>query len=161
MFSWEAFASLSTGIAAVLAACYVALRQSDIQLRQTKLIENELKIQLLEARTKCVSDMREIYWAWMRNAELSQEEMHKFYRLMEQAQLLFPLAVSQKLDDAVSATFWSKQHKSRAYDLNSSGEKIQADEKLDLSYSEQDKVLKLMPEVLIELVNHTRVDAWE
>jgi hypothetical protein len=160
-FSWEAFATLVTGVLAVGAASWVGWNQLQLQKRQTRLIENDLKIQLLERRTICVGDMREIYWAWMRNAKLSDEEMHKFYKLMEQAQLLFPVRVTAKLDEAVSATFWAKQHLRRAYDFNKSGESSKADERLEQSFAEEDKVMKLMPELLNDLVDHTRVDAWE
>jgi hypothetical protein len=158
---WQALATFLTGILAVVAAVHVGRKQTKIQERQTRLIENDLKISLLETRTKCVSDMREIYWAWMRYAKLSQEEMHKFYKLMEQAQLMFPLAVSKKLDDLVDATFWSEQHYQRSQIYNDRGEQDLANDRLEKSFAEEDKVMKLMPELLKELVDHTRVDAWE
>lgn len=105
--------------------------------------------------------MREINYAWMRNAKLSAEEMQTFHKLLEQTQLLFPPNVIQKLDGAVSATFWSAQHKQRAFDLHRSGNQAKADERLDQSWAEEDKVMKLLPELLHDLVDHTRVDAWE
>jgi hypothetical protein len=161
LFSWEAFATLLTGVLAVGAASWVGWNQLQLQKRQTRLIENDLKIQLLEKRTICVNDMRDIHYAWMRNAKLSNEEMFKFHKLMEQAKLLFPARVTQKLDEAVSATFWSEQLRRRAYDLSHTGDKASADSKLEQSFAEEDKVFRLMPELLGDLVEHTRVDVWE
>ncbi len=48
--SWEAFATLATGLAAVLAAGIIGFRQSQIQDRQVALQEQELKVSLLEER---------------------------------------------------------------------------------------------------------------
>ena len=160
-FSWEAFATLVTGALAVAAAWWVGRNQIKIQHRQIKLIENDLKIQLLETRTDCVNDMREIYHAWMQNAKLTLEEMYKFHKLLERAQLLFPPQISKKLDQAVTATFWAERHMHRAFDIDISRDQAKAHEKLEMSWVEEDKVMKLMPELLNELVEHTRVDAWE
>lgn len=160
MFSWEAFSTLMTGIAAVCAAAWVGWNQLQLQKRQTQLIEDDLKIQLLERRAACVSDMREIYWAYMRNAKFSEDEMFKFHKLLEQAELLFPPKVSSKLDEAIKAAFWSERHYRRALDLQNTGENAKADEKLELHFSLDDKVFQLLPELLHDLVLHTRVDAW-
>ncbi len=70
MFSWEAFATLVTSVLAVGAAWHVGRNQLEIQRRQVKLTENDLKIQLLEKRTECIVAMREISDAWTANLEL-------------------------------------------------------------------------------------------
>ena len=136
-------------------------KQTEIQRRQTALIENNLKVQLLEQRTQCVNDMREIHWGWMRNAKLSDEEKFKFHKLLEQAELLYPTKVSEKLRDAVNASFWSKHNMRRAFDLKKEGDEGRAKEKLEAAWTDDDKVFKLLPELLEDLINHTRVDAWE
>lgn len=84
-FSWEAFATLVAGLAAVVAAYYVGKNQIKIQKRQLRLIENDQKIQLLEKRISCVTDMRELHFAYQQHAKLNPEEMFKFNKLLEQA----------------------------------------------------------------------------
>jgi hypothetical protein len=87
--------------------------------------------------------------------------MYKFHKLLEQAELLFPYHVSEKLDEAVRATFWSEQHRRRSVNLHQDGDPERAKEKLEEHFLEEDRVMKLMPELLRDLVEHSRVDAWE
>jgi hypothetical protein len=87
MFSWEAFATLVTGLVAVGAAWQVGRNQIEIQKRQIKLTENDLKVQLLEKRSACIDEMREIADAWFRQASLSNEEWARFHTMFRQAEL--------------------------------------------------------------------------
>jgi hypothetical protein len=150
-----------TGILAVGAASWVGWNQLQLQKRQTRLIENDLKIQLLEKRSACVKSMREIHYAWGREMHLSDDDWTKFYSLSQDAILLYPKKVTQKLDKAVDGIFWAKQHYRRSQILNDRGEQNLATEKLEKSSAEEDKVMKIMPEILDELIANTRVDAWE
>ena len=100
---WQAIATLVTGVLAVGAAFCVGRRQTEIQNRQTKLIENDLKIQLLEKRSVCVTSMRKIHHAWHREMTLSDEDWREFYLLSQDVLLLYPKNVTKSLDDAMSA----------------------------------------------------------
>jgi hypothetical protein len=160
MFSWEAFATLATGAAAVGAAWWVGRNQMDIQRRQIKLIENDLKIQLLEKRKACVESMREIHFAWNGQVELSDDQWRKFYLLLQDVELLFPPNIAQKFDLAVDATFWAKRHSARAFQYRKSGDDQRADERLEQSYAKEDQVMAIMPQLLNDLITQTRVDAW-
>jgi hypothetical protein len=157
MFSWEAFATLT----AVIAAGWVGWNQVKIQRRQTILVENDLKIQLLDKRSACVKSMREIHYAWLREMHLSDDDWTKFYSLSQDAILLYSKKVTQKLDDAVNGVFWVKQHYQRSQIYNDRGEQDLANERLEKSFAEEDKVMKIMPELLDELITYSRVDAWE
>jgi hypothetical protein len=161
MFSWEAFATILTGFAAVGAAWFVGSNQLEIQRRQTALTENDLKIQLLDKRSACVKSMREIHYAWLREMHLSDDDWTKFYSLSQDAILLYPKKVTQKLDKAVDGIFLAKQHYQRSQIYNDRGEQDLASEKLEKSFNEEDKVMKIMPELLDELIAYSRVDAWE
>lgn len=160
-FSWEAFATLVVGLAAVVAAWWVGQNQIKIQRRQLRLIENDLKIQLLEKRISCVNDMRELHFAYQQHAKLNPEEMFRFHKLLEQAQLLYPANVSNKMRAAVDAAFWAQRHLRRSFDIRQAGDSAKADEKLELAFAEEDKAWHLLPELLDDLIDHTRVDAWE
>lgn len=55
-FTWEAFATLATGFAAVVAAMIVGLRQTKILDRQVALAETDQRIALFERRFKIYDD---------------------------------------------------------------------------------------------------------
>ena len=158
---WQAIATLVTGILAVGAAFYVGRKQTEIQRRQTKLIENGLRIQLLDKRTNCVASMRRIHHAWHREMTLSDKDWREFYRLSEQVTLLFPKGLTKSLDEAVAAIFWAKQHYKRSDQFNQRGKAEEAEKRLEAAFSEEDKVMKILPKLLEDLIEYTRVDTWE
>jgi hypothetical protein len=158
---WQAIATFVTGVLAVGAAMYVARKQTGIQNRQTRLIENDLKIQLLDKRSECVASMRKIYHAWQREMELSDDDWKEFYFLSQDVILLYPKDVTKKLDDAMSGIFWAKQHHKRSHQYHQRGKTEEADKRLEDAFAEEDKVMKIMPTLLDELIAYTRVDAWE
>ncbi len=164
----SAIATLVTGVLAVGAAWYVGRnqleiqrRQTEIQLRQIALSENDLKIQLLDKRSACVNAMREIHFAWNRDRHLSDEDWKKFYSLSQDAVLLYPTNLARKLDSAANAVFWAKHHYGRYQFHNDRGNQGQADEKRKQAYAEEDKAMIIMPKLLDELIEYTRVSAWE
>ncbi len=158
---WQAIATLVTGVLAVGAAFCVGRKQTKILNRQTELIENDLRIQLLEKRSVCVTSMRKIHHAWHREMTLSDEEWREFYLLSQDVLLLYPKNVTKSLDDAMSAIFWAKQHYKRSEQYGEQGKVKEADERLEAAFAEEDKIMKIMPKLLDELIEYTRVDAWE
>jgi hypothetical protein len=161
MFSWEAFATLMTGILAVGAASWVGWNQLQLQKRQTRLIENDLKIQLLDKRIVCVEQMREISDSWSRNTSFSNEEWAKFYLLFRQAELLYPPRVTKKFDDTMKAIFRQKQNNNRSQQHYQKSEENEGDKYLDQAFAEEEKIMKLMPNLLDEIIDDTRIDAWK
>ena len=105
--------------------------------------------------------MRDIHFAWLREMHLSDEDWTKFHALSQEVVLLYPRGVTKKLDDAMSGIFWAKQHYKRSQIYHERGEQALADERLEQSFAEEDKVMKVMPDLLNELIDYTRVDAWE
>ena len=167
-FSWEAFAALFTGIAAVGGAIYIgkrqtkiAERQTEILNRQTLLAEQELRIQLLEKRSACVAAMREITGAWNVNARFSNDEHEKFRQLLWDAQILYPSAVADKIKQAAEGTFWSQVLYNRAQHYHEMGKTDRADQKLAESFAEVDKAMEVMPDLINDLIEHTRVAGWQ
>jgi hypothetical protein len=165
--SWEAFAALFTGIAAVGGAIYVgkrqtkiAERQTDILNRQTILAEQELRIQLLEKCSDCVTAMRELVGKW-NITRLDGDDLDKFRKLSWQAELLYPPEIAEKVKTAFSGTFWSKHWGERANYLAELGESDRATKHLEMSFEEEDKAIKIMPDLINDLVEHTRVAGWQ
>ena len=158
---WQAIATFVTGGLAVGAAVYVGRKQTEIQRRQTILIENDLKIQLLDKRSACVSSMRKIFYAWEQKIRLSEDEWKVFYALSQDVILLYPKELTQKLDDAMSGIFWANQKYEQARLEHNRGNPEKAKERREAAFAEEDKVMKIMPDLLPELIDYTRVDAWE
>lgn len=60
-FSWEAFATLVTGVAAVVGATIVGLRQVGIQKRQADIQEKQVEIARLEVAASLFDRRMEVY----------------------------------------------------------------------------------------------------
>ncbi len=161
MLDWQAIATFATGVLAVGAASWVGWNQLQLQKRQTQLIENDLKIQLLGKRSACVSSMRKIYYAWNQRIRLSDDEWKEFYALSQDVILLYPKELTQKLDDAMSGIFWAKQQHERSHLYHQRGNPKKADELREAADAEEDKVMDIMPGLLPELIKYTRVDFGE
>jgi hypothetical protein len=166
-FSWEAFAALFTGIAAVGGAIYIgkrqtkiAERQTDILNRQTILAEQELQIQLLEKRSDCVRAMRELVGKW-NTTRLDDNDFDKFRKLSWEAELLYPPEIAEKVKTAFSGTFWSKRLGDQANYHAETGQSDRAMKHLEMSFEEEDKAIAVMPDLINDLVEHTRVAGWQ
>lgn len=173
--TWEAIATMLTGALAVGAAVYVgrkhteiANRQADILAeqtkiseRQTKLTENDLKIQLLERRSNCVQKMREIHNAWFTNACLSTDERRDFNQLITEVELIYPKNITEKLRETHKEIFRSSWKFSTANKFIEIGNKDRGDAMLKEASNHETKTFDLMPSLVDELIEHSRVDFWE
>lgn len=106
-FSWEAFATITTGLAAVAAATIVGFRQlrliasqNALQARQADYAreaserdyhqrEQTLRLALLERRLVVLDDFRGIWTEWIREANLTSENLERLRVLNQSAKLLF------------------------------------------------------------------------
>lgn len=159
-FSWEAFATILTGIAAVGGAIWVGSKQVKLLDQQRIQTDTNLRIQLLERRGACISQMREVVNEWHREASLSPETWIKFRDAFLEAQLLFSTALVSEMDAALNGLFWGKRWYDRAMDFHRRGKQAEADEKLSKSFAEDDKVFKIMPSLLEKLVAESKVSDW-
>jgi hypothetical protein len=106
-FSWEAFSTLVTGLAAVLAAWSIGKRQvgiaekqADILKRQVLLDEFKLRTDLFERRFAVYDATRNYLSLLLRDADRpDQEPMVRFLLGMDQARFLFKDEVHARLDD--------------------------------------------------------------
>ena len=157
---WQAWATLATGILAVGAAMWVGRRQLEIQKQQTKLAETNLRIQLLEQRSKCISQMREVVSEWSREARLSPESMTKFQFAFQEAELLFSKATAAEMETAMNGLFWTEHWQRRSRQYHELGKETKASETLEKSFLEDDKVFEIMPVLLNKLKDESRVSDW-
>ena len=159
-FTWEAFATLLTGLAVVLGATVVGLRQTRILSRQIRLSETNLRIELLDRRANCISKMREIVSEWTRDARLSPESWSKFQAAFFDAELLFSKQLVAEMDQALGSLFWKEHWERRARDYFDRGNEEKANQKLEDSFREDDKVFAVMPQLLLKMNGESRTVDW-
>lgn len=89
-FSWEAFATLATGLAAVIAAGIIGFRQSQIHDRQVALQEQELKVSLLEERLSVYDSVHDFFGYTLTHGRPADGSYERNYQMaMVKARFLF------------------------------------------------------------------------
>jgi hypothetical protein len=174
-FSWEAFATLLTGVSAVIAALIIGYRQIglvarqvDLQAQQARLGEEAaardhalkqqtLRLQLLDRRASLVEEIRRIWVQWMQDATLNDEDWVALRSVLHQAQLLYPKAIVDDIDAALRNLMLQKTHQDRASQYHSSGRADKAKEHLEKSFSADDKVVEVMESLLERVIAASRV----
>lgn len=104
-FTWEAFATVATGILAVAAAAWVGRRQADIAARQTDILARQVALDELKLRTDLFDRRMVVYVATERLLarvltefdEKEREVERAFVLAMDQAGFLFRPAVKVEL----------------------------------------------------------------
>ncbi len=97
-FTWEAFATLFTGLAAVLAAAVIGWRQSSIMDRQVEIQQQALRSDLFDRRMRNFETVQSII-RQVRNEphSLYISVIHQFHAAIDEAKFLFPQGVSDDL----------------------------------------------------------------
>jgi hypothetical protein len=106
-FSWEAFATLATGLAAVIAASIIGWRQTGIQTRQTEILEQQalaqslaLKVELFDRRYSVYDMVKEHLGSMLNDGRIPNDETTRnFHIAMGEAKLLFSDEVSSGLSE--------------------------------------------------------------
>lgn len=88
-FSWEALATLLTGLAAIVAAVVLTKRQIEIQRRQTEIQDLLLKTTLYERRQLVRAAVTSFLYAAVAAEPMPQSVLDKFYVAMDQSRHLF------------------------------------------------------------------------
>lgn len=104
--SWEAGATFTTGVLAVLAAYIVGRRQNKILKKQTKIAAEMRKLEGLKTKTELFDRRLAVYVAtrnwldeFLRHAERPKNEVAaNFVRAIEEAQFLYGDEMFQRLD---------------------------------------------------------------
>ena len=159
-FSWEAFATLFTGLAAVAGAVTIGLKQTKIQQSQHLISETTVRIALFERRSACIARMRHIHNTWMQNARLTREEWREFRELFHESELIFSKQLGVEIDQSLDGLFWTEHWRVRSLQEHERGKTDKADDHLRQSFDEDDKVFSLMPNLLKKMKEEARVADW-
>lgn len=159
-FSWEAFAAIFTGSIAVMGAVWVGLKQTKILAQQSFLTETNLRIQLLERRSACIEQMREVVSEWQRDARLSPESMVKFQRAFQDGELLFSRAIAAEMEEALGGLFMTAHWQRRSQYYYERGKETDGTLALEKSFAEDNKIFAIMPKLLEKLKAESRVSGW-
>ena len=99
-FTWEAFATLVTGLAAVVAAFVLGRTQIAIQKKQTDIQEQTLQADLFERRYKVFQVAEQLLSEINREAgDPSRETKRNFAIAMGEAKFLFGTQVYEAMDE--------------------------------------------------------------
>lgn len=167
-FSWDAFATLATGLAAVFAAWRVGSRQIAILAEQQKFIKEqsdqardiklqELRISLIDRRSECILIMRELTEVFYRDGRLDREQWPHLTRVLNSSKIIFPNEISDDIVNILSASFKSQQFFNRSRHYLEKGNQEKADEFLEKAFSEEDMLMQLMPKIVDRLEEYTRI----
>lgn len=167
-FSWDAFATLATGLAAVFAAWRVGNRQVALLAEQQNFVNQqaeqareiklqELRISLIDRRSECIHIMRELTDVFFRNARLERDQWPNLTRVLNSSRLIFPIEISDDIGKILDSSFRSQQFFNRSTYYRTNGNDEKADEFLDKAFEEEDQLMQLMPKMVDRLEEYTRV----
>ena len=158
---WDAVATFGAGLMAVFAAWNIGRRQNGILARQTIVAENDLKIQLFERRSACLNELRRLYYLHSTNGKLEIEDIRTFQELMFAAQVLFPIEIVSRFEETFSETHGAFQKHDRSQLYFKRGENERGEKFREEAWEHDDRVFKLLPELLEGLKAETRPDVWD
>lgn len=168
-FTWEAFATLITGLSAVGGAVWVGSRQviiqqkqAEIQLRQTQLQEAELRSELFDRRYRVYERVKKFMTEILQKADDPEEITQREYLVaMGESRFLFHDNVRQGLDEIWEN--WTKFHvlkvtMKRTYDLEGHYGEGNPDREYEALKWFNER-FKTLPELFDELRLSTQVNA--
>jgi hypothetical protein len=174
-FSWEAFATLATGLAAVVAALVVGWRQTGIAGRQNDQLAQQseyarqtaerdyllqaqaFRLALLSERKLVLEEFRRLWGVWIQNATLQDEDWNALRRVLHQAQLVYSHDLSQKIGRALDGTLTERRMHERANQAHARGDGEKATEYLERAFKAEDEVSEVMMKLLAEMIGETQV----
>jgi hypothetical protein len=174
-FSWEAFATLATGLAAVGAAIIVGYRQIGLTSRQLDVLSEQaklgeaaslrdhslkiqtLQLELLERRMSVVDEIRRIWGQWTRDGRLNSEDWSALRTTFHQAQLLYPRNISEDIGIALDNLHLQEHYQNRANQYHGRGKSEQADDYLERSFAADDRVKEVMQGLLGKVISASRI----
>ena len=174
-FSWEAFATLATGVTAVVAATVIGLRQTDISAKQTKILDlqNKLakesadrdyhilrqrfRLDLLDRRLELVQEFKRLWVQWSMQGNLDESQWRDLHKVFESAQLLYPDDISADLNIALDNLMKERISEKRNVDYGRRGDGARAKKYLEDSFKYNDDAREVMSNMLDRIVQETKV----
>jgi hypothetical protein len=167
-FSWEAFATLATGFAAVFAAWLIGKRQTDILARQIadareaserdfKLREQTLRVELLNHRYEMIDEIRRIWGQWQQDGVLSDDDWNALRKVFHRAQLLYPAPIVDSIAMALKELTNHKREQARADQHFEGGRDEVAQKHLEKSFEADDAVISVMDPLLFQVLESSKV----
>ena len=127
--SWEAFATLVTGILAVTAAFWVGRRQQKIAERQTLILQRQLSSGLFEKKYAVYEATLALIKEAIQVKDFPEKSDPEFLAQREKARFLFPEAVGDQLDRIRHQIILLEGHRDEAGDADGSSDVARAGRK--------------------------------
>jgi hypothetical protein len=166
--TWEAFATLITGLLAVGAALIIGLRQVALLATQhavqktqadqnLKLRELEIKIAVLDRRSACIENIRPIWTRWIQDGSLSYEDATLLLSHAQQAGLVFSRSIYEDLIHFSTRISQVKRHYERSQDASGRNDKEDRLKWLNRAFALEDEIRPKFEDILGRMQNEARV----
>ena len=165
---WGALSTFSAGALAVIAAIIVGKKQASILEKQNatlqqqietdaRIRETDLKLKLIDRRTTLIDELRTIQGNFLREADLDDEHRRRLWRLIQEAQVVFPKETSDLLSALVELQFKARMANRKAQRLIRDGQQEEGDQQLELAMQLEQSIFTKFPEAIEALIEHTAV----
>jgi len=170
--SWEAFATLFTGIAAVAGATIVGWRQMRLLHRQIeithlatdndrKIRQNELRLKLLERREGVIQIVRDSSAAFQATVDLAGEERKALWGAIQKSEFLFPPSLTDGLSHALISVHRLSAANKVQMNSRRNGDVEKANKWLEKVQEHEEEIFKSLPKLLESMVKIARIEDWE
>lgn len=166
--TWDAVATIVTGVLAVGAALFVGLKQTEIMRNQQSdllkqnnmnlfLQQQSLRNDLLDRRSDCISRMRPLWGEYMTNARLSGESLELLKKVLWDSQLFFSVEISKKIEEVIQSQLLADHRLETAHRYHELGDPVIAAKWQDKGFASEDKVFEAIWKLLDEMIAETRL----
>lgn len=166
--TWDALATLLTGLAAVGGATFVGHRQVSISERQLliqqsqaehdrQIRSNQLKLELLDRRSSCLLQVRSVNQALLQNGEIRSDDWKTLYEAIQESELIFPVGQVDGLREVSSASIRARFSRRAQNDAFKRGDEDQAEKWHARASTNEDLIFEKLPSLVESMVKHSRL----
>jgi hypothetical protein len=166
--TWDAVATFMTGMAAVIGAALIGLRQTKITEIQAKIQRdqlvhdqlfrsNEFRFQLLDRRSECIGKLKAINQAFHEKVELNGNDHETLFQTIRDAELIFQPDVIYGLRKVATKTLQIPVAYRAQRAAEDRGDSKKAQDWLDKVINHENAVFEALPALIESMISATRI----
>ena len=174
-FSWEAFATLTAGLAAVGAAAYVGYGQIRLLRRQTELNEaaeqraeklfsldaksriQSSRLALLDRRLVLIERFRSIFTVWTQGGKLLRTDFDELRSIAQQTALIYDDTSASFMFECFIVLQNAQRDHLRADIFGNLGDVTKSTMYRDRAWKTEDSVVELIPKIMDQLQDSAKI----
>ncbi|MBA4779477.1 MAG: hypothetical protein MK060_08775 [Blastomonas sp.] len=169
---WEALATATAGLMAVVGAVFVGLRQVALTRRQIEIMHQQasddrrlrqqnLKLSLLDRREPLLFKLQDISREYFQTGKISSEKKKELYDVLRKSQLLYPKDISDQILDVIYFHERKQTALNRQATYAGSGRLDEAMAAYDQSDEFDAKVFELLPKIIEKMREVSSMNDWD